>query len=85
MPNAKYEVGEKEKHYFTVTWELASKHITMEQDGVIVADGGHWFSPFSKKLRFEVGGAEPHRIEVTAGPFKPIELKVDGRAVRPLL
>ena len=85
MPNARYEVGENEKHNFTVTWETASKHITIEQDGVIVANEGHWYSPLPKKFQFDIGGSEPHRIEITAGPFQPIELKVDGKTVRPLL
>ena len=85
MPNERFEVGEREKHYFTVDWKTATKHITIEQDGETVASGGHWYSPFSKKFRVDIAGSEPHHVEITAGPFHPIELTVDGKPVRPML
>ena len=85
MPNAKFEVGEKEKYYFTVNWEIVTKRITIEQDGAIIANEGHWYSPFSKKFKFDIGSSERHHVEIAAGPFRPIELMVDGEKARPLL
>jgi len=64
---------------------MTSKPIVIEQDGVIVANEGSWHSPFSKKFWFDVGSSERHHVDITAGPFQPIELRVDGNRVRPLL
>jgi hypothetical protein len=71
--------------YFTVDWKMISKRVMIEQDGAVVANEGHWHSPFSKKFWFDVGSSERHHVDITAGPFQPIELKVDSNRVVPLL
>ena len=85
MSTEKFEVGEKEKHYFNVEWGLIAKRLKIEQDGVIVFNKGFVFSPFTRKFKTEVGSSEPHHVEITAGPFLPIELTVDGMRAYPLL
>jgi len=71
--------------YFTVGWKMISKRILIEQEGAIVANEGHWYSPFSKKSWFDVRSPELHHVETTTGLFHPIELKAVGRTVQPLL
>jgi hypothetical protein len=68
MPKEKFEIGEKEKHSFTVEYSIITKRIKIEQDGVIVANGFH-YSPRAKKFQFDVGTSELHHVEITAGPF----------------
>lgn len=85
MPKEEFEVGESEKHYFTVEWDIVSKRIKIEQDDKIVVNELHTFSPLNQKFKFDIGSSEKHHGEITAGPFHPIELKVDGQKVCPLL
>jgi len=84
MPNAEYEIGEKEKHYFTVDLNLGFRRIEIEQDGALVVNEFR-LTPFSKTFMFDIGTSEPHHVEITAGLFRPIELNVDGKTVQPLL
>ena len=83
MPETRFEIGEKEKHLITVELEYVSKRIMVEQDGALVAEAWHP-SPLAKKFEFDVGGSEPHHIEITVGAFHPAELKVDGISAQPL-
>lgn len=86
MPKEKFEIGEKEKHYFTIEVGMPLARVKIEQDGVIVAN--KVLNPFvSKKFKFDVGTSESHHVEISVGPVYlfPIELKVDGEKVRPLL
>jgi hypothetical protein len=53
VSNAKFEIGEKEKHFFTVDWNMITKRIKIEQDGGIVANELH-FSPLAKKFSAHV-------------------------------
>ena len=85
MSKEEFEIGEKEKHFLTVEWDMITKRIKIEQDGVIVANELRPFPPFAKKFQFDVGSSEPHHVEITAGPFHPIELMADGDKIRPLL
>ena len=59
--------------------------MTIELDGQTMFNKGNFFSPFTRKFNFDVGSSEPHHVEITAGPFHPIELKVDSEKVWPLL
>ena len=81
----RFEIGEKEKHFFTVEWDMITKCIKIEQDGVIVANELRPFSPLAKRFQFDVGSSELHHVEITAAPFHPIELMIDGEKVHPLL
>jgi hypothetical protein len=83
VPKEKFEIGEKEKHFFTVDYDIILKRIKIEQDGAIVVNELHLW-PLGKKFQFDVGSSEPHHVEVTRRPFQ-IELKVDGEKVQPLL
>jgi hypothetical protein len=84
VPNTRYEIGEKEKHYFTVDMNLSLRRIKIEQDGVLVVNEFR-LAPFSKTFTFDIGTSELHNVEITARLFHPIELKFDGKTVRPLL
>jgi hypothetical protein len=84
VPNEKFEIGVKEKHFFTVEYNAVTKRIKIEQDGKTVANTMNW-SPLAKKFKFDIGGSEQHQIEISVGPFHPIELKVDGQRIKPLL
>ena len=68
MSNEKFEIGEKEKHFFTVDWNKITKRVKIEQDGGIVANELH-FLPLAKKFDFDIGGSEPHHIEITVDHF----------------
>lgn len=85
MPKERFEVGDKEKHYFTVDWNPVSKHMTVELDGQTIFNKGLVFSPMKQKFQFDVGTSETHKVEASAGPFSPIEVLVDGRPTQPLL
>jgi len=80
----KFEIGEKEKHYLTVDWDMITKHIKIEEDDVVVVNKSH-LSPLAKKFQFDIGSSEQHHIQIIVGQFHPVELKVDGEKVRPLL
>jgi hypothetical protein len=85
VQNARYEIGEKEKHFFTIDWNMITKRVKIERDGVIAANELRWYSPLAKKFQFDIGSPEPHHVEITVEPFHPIELMVDGKPVHPLL
>jgi hypothetical protein len=84
VPSARYEVGENEKHYFTVNLNMGSRRVKIEQDGALVASR-FLIAPTAKKFTFDVGTSEPHHVEIIAGLFHAIELKADGRVVQPVL
>jgi hypothetical protein len=85
VANARFEIGEKERHFFTVDWNIISKRIKIEQDGEMVANELRFHTPFARRFRFDIGSSEPHHVEMIVGPFHPIELLVDGRPAHPLL
>jgi hypothetical protein len=85
VPTAKFEIGEKEKHFFTVDWNMITKRIKIEQESVIIANELRYYSPLAKKFKFDIGSSEPHHVEITVGPFHPIELMVDGIPAHPLV
>jgi hypothetical protein len=68
-----------------VNWDLITKHLTVELDGQTMYNKGFVLSPLPKKSQLDIGSSETHHVEVSAGPFQPIELKADGEKVRPLL
>jgi hypothetical protein len=37
------------------------------------------FQPSAKKFELDVGSSEKHHLEISAGPFSPITLFVDGK------
>jgi hypothetical protein len=37
------------------------------------------FQPLAKKFQLDVGNSEKHHLEISAGPFSPITLFVDGK------
>ncbi|MGI0054577.1 MAG: hypothetical protein ACREB9_05480 [Thermoplasmata archaeon] len=83
MSERRFEIGDEEKHLFTVDYNLFTKSIRIEQDAVLVVDEWHP-SPLSKKFEFDVGSSERHHIEVTVGAFHPGELTVDSIPASPL-
>jgi hypothetical protein len=40
------------------------------------------FEPLPKKFQLDVGNSEKHHLEISAGPFSPIKLFVDGKEVQ---
>jgi hypothetical protein len=80
MAKAMFEIGETEKHRFTVKWSLFMKHLTIELDDEKVTDEFH-YSPAPKKYHFEVGNTEKHQVEISAGGFSAIKVFVDGKAL----
>jgi hypothetical protein len=81
MAKAKFEIGETEKHLIVVDWDWFMKHITIELDGEKVVDEFH-YSPTAKKVQFDVGSSEKHRVEISAGEFSPIKVFVDSKAAQ---
>ena len=59
--------------------------MTVELDGHTIFKKGLVFSPSKQEFHFDVGTSESHKVDVSAGPFSPIEVLVDGRPVQPLL
>jgi hypothetical protein len=90
MAKSSYQVGEKEKHTLTVDHDWATKRILIELDGEKLADE-YYYSLGGKKLSFDVGSSEVHKVEVILGMTLPLvaivkrrELKVlvDGKPAR---
>ena len=79
MPSERFEVGKSEKHFITVELDMISKRMKIEQDEVVVKNDLHTFSPLNQKFKLNIGSSEKHHVEITAGPFHQIELKVDGK------
>jgi hypothetical protein len=84
VTNVKYEVGEKEKHLFTIDHNPVTHRIKIEQDSKIVVNKLN-LTPNAQKCEFDIDGSEAHYVEITIGPFTPIELKVDGERAHTLL
>jgi len=78
MPKAKFEIGETEEHTIIVNASVLLKYIKIEVDGKKVVNEAN-FQPFPKKFQLEVGNFEKHHVEISAGPFSPIKLFVDGK------
>ena len=78
MTKAKFEVGETEKHTIVVNASALLKYIKIEVDGEKVVNEAN-FQPLAKKFQLEVGSSEKHHVEISAGPFSPIKLWVDGK------
>ena len=78
MTKAKFEIGENEKHNIIVNASALLKYIKIEVDGEKVVNEAN-FQPFPKKYHLELGSSEKHHVEISAGPFSPIKLFVDGK------
>ena len=78
MTKAKFEIGEKEKHTIVVNASALLKFIKIEVDGEKVVNEAN-FQPLAKKFELDVGSSEKHHLEISAGPFSPITLFVDGK------
>ena len=78
MTKAKFEIGENEKHTIIVNANPLLKYIQIEVDGEKVVNEAN-FSPLPKKFQIDVGNSEKHHVEISAGPFSPIKLLVDGK------
>jgi len=78
MAKAKFEIGESEKHTIIVNARALLKFIKIEVDGEKVVDEAN-FQPLAKKFELDVGSSEKHHLEISAGPFSPIKLFVDGK------
>jgi hypothetical protein len=78
MTKAKFEIGENEKHTIIVNANPLLKYIKIEVDGEKVVDEAN-FQPLPKKFQLDVGSSEKHQVEISAGPFSPIKLFVDGK------
>ena len=81
MTKAKFEIGENEKHTIIVNVSVLLKYIKIEVDGEKVVNQAN-FQPLSKNFQLEVGSSEKHHVEISAGPFSPIKLFVDGKEVQ---
>ena len=84
MPKERFEVGEREKHFFTFDGNVITKRIKIEQDGLVVVNEFRIVA-LGKKYEFDVGISEKHHVEIAFGWFRLIELKVDGQKVHPLI
>ena len=78
MAKAKFEIGETEKHTVIVNASALLKFIKIEVDGKKVVNEAN-FQPSAKKFQLDVGDSEKHYLEISAGPFSPITLFVDGK------
>ena len=78
MTKAKFEIGETEKHTIIVNASALLKYIKIEVDGEKVVNEAN-FQPTPKKFHLNVGTSENHHLEISAGPFSPIEIFVDGK------
>jgi hypothetical protein len=78
MTKAKFEIGETEKHIIIVNASALLKYIKIEVDGEKVVNEAN-FQPMAKKFQLDVGNSEKHHLEISAGPFSPITLFVDGK------
>jgi hypothetical protein len=81
MTKAKFEIGKTEKHTIIVNASAFLKYIKIEVDGEKVVNEAN-FQPFPKKFELDVGSSEKHHLEISAGPFSPIKLFVDGKAAQ---
>jgi hypothetical protein len=78
MTKAKCQIRENEKHTIIVNANPLLKYIKIEVDGEKVVNESN-FQPLPKKSQLEVGNSEKHHVEISAGPFSPIKLFVDGK------
>ena len=78
MTKAKFEIGKTEKHTIIVNASALLKYIKIEVDGEKVVNESN-FQPSAKKFELDVGNSEKHHLEISAGPFSPIILFVDGK------
>ena len=78
MTKAKFEVGETEKHIIIVNASALLKYIKIEVDGEKVVNDAN-FQPLPIKFQLDVGNSEKHHLEISAGPFSPITIFVDGK------
>jgi hypothetical protein len=78
LTKAKFEIGENEKHTIVVNASAFLKYIKIEVDGKKVVNEAN-FQPLAKKFELDVGSSEKHHVEISAGPFSPITLFVDGK------
>ena len=81
MTKAKFEIGETEKHIIVVNASALLKYIKIEVDGEKVVNEAN-FQPLAKKFQLDVGSSEKHHVEISAGPFSPITLFVEGKEVQ---
>ncbi len=81
MTKARFEIGENEKHIVTIHASPILKYIKIEVDGVKVVDEVN-LQPLAKRFQLDVGDAEKHHLEISAGPFSPTHLFVDGKEVQ---
>jgi hypothetical protein len=82
MAESFFEMGEREKHWLTVDYNLLTGRIIIELDGEKPADEYHYWPPGAAKFSFDVGSSEVHKIEVRVGRFSPLEVLVDGKPAR---
>ena len=78
MTKANFEIGENEKHTIVVNASALLKFVKIEVDGEKVVNEAN-FQPLAKKFELDVGSSEKHHVEISAGPFSPIKLFVDGK------
>ena len=80
MGKTNFEIGDKEKHLFTVGWSILSKRILIELDGEKLVDKGH-YTPSPEQFTFDMGSSEKHKVEVSVGGFSSLKVWVDGKLV----
>ena len=78
MTKANFEIGENEKHTIVVNASALLKFVKIEVDGEKVVNEAN-FQPLAKKFQLDVGNSEKHHLEISAGPFSPITIVVDGK------
>jgi hypothetical protein len=66
-------------------WDMVAKRMRVELDGQTIFSKGNFFSPVTRKFHLDVGTSETHKVEVSAGPFSPIKVLVDGKPAQHVL
>lgn len=79
MVEARFFIGEREKHEIYVSYSTWTGQLKVDIDGKRVSDT--WILGITKELNFTVGETEVHEVMIkVSGIFVPrIELYVDGR------
>jgi hypothetical protein len=78
MINAKFEIGENEKHTIIVNASALLKYIKIEVDGKKVVNEPH-FSLLQKKFQLEVGNTKKHH-ECAKWKYLDLETKNGGES-----
>jgi hypothetical protein len=77
MPNARFTVGENEKHEIYLQSSFWTGNIKVDVDGKRVVDG--YNIGLTKTVTFPIGEKEKHEVMIKMTPTNSFELYVDGK------